>query len=79
MFERRITAADVEKVLLEGEEIMFYPDDLPYASRLMLGWRNDRPLHVVAAYNAHDEEQIVVTVYEPDQTMWENDFRRKRP
>ena len=52
MFERRITEADVDKVLAEGEEIVSYPDDVPYASRLLLGWRGDQPLHVMAAYCA---------------------------
>ena len=77
MFERRITAADVEKALSEGEQIMAYPDDAPYPSRLLLGWRGERPLHVVTAYNARDDEQIVITVYEPDPMMWEDGFRRK--
>jgi len=46
-----------------------YPDDTPYPSRLLLGWRGDKPLHVVAAYNAQDDEQIVITVYEPDSAL----------
>ena len=48
-----------------------------YPSRLVLGWRGGRPLHVVAAYNATDDETIVVTVYEPATADWEPDFRRK--
>lgn len=78
MFERRISEAEVAKVLAEGEEIVAYPNDVPYPSRLLLGWRGDRPLHVVAAYNAQDDEQIVITVYEPDPALWEDGFRRKR-
>jgi Domain of unknown function (DUF4258) len=77
MFERRITEADVDKVLAEGEEIVAYPDDVPYPSRLLLGWRGDQPLHVVAAYNAQDDEQIVITIYEPDSALWEGRFRRQ--
>ena len=34
-------------------------------------------LNVVAAYNAVDDETIVVTVYEPDPAGWSPDFRRK--
>jgi hypothetical protein len=49
MFERGIAEADVQSVLSEGEEIAGYPDDLPYPSRLLFGWRGDRPLHVVVA------------------------------
>jgi Domain of unknown function (DUF4258) len=79
MFERGITEADVRKALLEGEEIAVYPDDLPYASRLLLGWRGGQPLHVVAAYNAPDDEEIVITVYEPDSALWDDGFRRRKP
>ena len=31
-----------------GDEIAAYPDDRPYASRLLLGWRDRQPLYVVA-------------------------------
>ena len=55
-----------------------YPDDTPYPSRLVLAWRGDKPLHVVAAYNAQDDEQIVITVYEPDPALWEDGFRRRK-
>jgi Domain of unknown function (DUF4258) len=79
MFQRSISEADVNKVLAEGEEIVSYPNDAPYPSRLLLGWRGDQALHVVVAYNADDDEQIVITVYEPDPTLWEEGFRRKRP
>ena len=78
MFERGIAEEDVQKVLSEGEEIAAYPDDLPYPSRLLLGWRGDRPLHVVVAYNARDDEQIVITVYEPDPEQWADGFRRRK-
>jgi len=78
MFERGITETDVHNALSEGEEIAAYPDDTPYPSRLLLGWRGDKPLHVVAAYNAQDDEQIVITVYEPEPALWEDGFRRRK-
>jgi hypothetical protein len=77
MFERRIRVEDVRGVLVNGETIEDYPDDIPYPSRLILGWRGRRPLHVVAAYNADDEEIIVITVYDPDPALWSQDFRRR--
>ena len=43
-----------------------------------IGWRGDRPLHVVAAYNARDDEHIVITVYEPDAAQWDDGFRRRK-
>ena len=79
MFERGISEAEVHGVLESGEEIAAYPDDKPYSIRLLLGWRGAKPLHVVAAYNAQEDEQIVVTVYEPDSALWENGFKRRRP
>ena len=78
MFERAVSTDEVRAVLATGETIADYPDDTPYPSRLVLGWRGGRPLHVVAAYNATDAETIVVTVYEPVTADWEPDFRRKK-
>ena len=78
MFERAVSLDEVHAVLANGETIEDYPDDMPYPSRLMLGWINARPLHVVAAYNEGDDETIVVTVYEPDPAAWDASFRRKK-
>lgn len=78
MFERGITEADVHTVLSNGDEIAAYPDDTPYPSRLLLGWRGDKPLHIVSAYNAQDDEEIVITVYEPDPALWDDGFRRRK-
>jgi hypothetical protein len=52
MFQRRISKNDVRHVLKTDETIEGYPHDTPYPSRLMLGWRQAHPLHVVAADNA---------------------------
>jgi hypothetical protein len=78
MFERGLSVEDVRAVLATGETIADYPADTPYPSRLVLGFRGARPLHVVAAYNADGDETIVVTAYEPDPVVWEADFRRKK-
>ena len=53
-----------------------YPDDVPYPSALVLGWINQQPIHVVAATTPR--EKIVITVYEPDPTRWEPDFKRRK-
>lgn len=78
MFQRRISESDVRHVLTTGEVIEVYPDDTPYPSRLVFGWRGSRPLHVVVADNLEARETIVITVYEPDPGQWESGFRRKR-
>jgi hypothetical protein len=64
----------VHHVLNAGEIVEDYPVDTPYPSQLLLGWREDRPLHLVVANNAADNERIVITVYEPDADHWEPDF-----
>jgi hypothetical protein len=79
MFERQISAEDVRAVLEGGETIERYPADTPYPSRLVLGWREQSPIHVVVAENAERDEKIVITVYEPDPSAWESDFKRRKP
>lgn len=78
MFDRGVTYFDVRYVLENGEIIENYPDDIPYPSRLVLGWRDNRPLHVVAAENIEENQWIVVTVYEPDPNLWKPDFRQRK-
>ncbi|PKO22720.1 MAG: hypothetical protein CVU38_07770 [Chloroflexi bacterium HGW-Chloroflexi-1] len=78
MYQRRISDADVRKVVESGEVIEDYPSDEPYPSQLLLGWVRGRSLHVVVAHNAANDEVIVITVYEPDVTLWESDLRRRR-
>jgi hypothetical protein len=78
MFERAISRDDVRHVLEKGQVIRTYPDDRPYASRLILGWKGERPIHVVAADNNADDETIIITVYEPDPAMWQSDFKSKK-
>jgi hypothetical protein len=78
MFQRRISVDNVRHVLATGEVIEDYPSDIPYPSRLMLGWCGARPIHVVAADNTDTQETVVITVYEPDLTQWEPGFKRRR-
>jgi hypothetical protein len=74
MFERKISPTEVEDALRHGEEIESYPHDEPYPSRLLLGFTDGSPLHVVAAYNAQDDLTIVITLYRPDPSRWSADF-----
>lgn len=78
MFQRRISEEDVRHALTTGETIEGYPDDIPYPSRLILGWCGQRPLHVVLADNTQSEETIVITVYEPNVDEWEPGFKRRK-
>lgn len=78
MFARLLSADDVRQVLANGEAIADYPNDQPCPSSLVLGTVGNQDVHVVVAYNERDDETIVITVYEPDPTLWEPDFRRRR-
>jgi len=78
MAERGISVEDVREVVQTGTVIERYPDERPYPSRLVLGWRGSRPLHVVAADNSAVEEIVIVTVYEPDPARWRPGFTTRR-
>lgn len=77
MFERSISAEDLRFVLENNKTIENYEDSL-YPAHLLLGRPNRRPLHVVVADNAADDEAIVVTAYEPDARYWQQGFRQRR-
>ena len=79
MAQRGVSEEDVMQVLLTGETIQVYPDDTPFPSELILGWREGRPLHIVVATDTRRQRKIVITVYEPHPGQWEADFRRKKP
>jgi hypothetical protein len=76
MVERGIGEEDVVRVITDGKEIESYPEDKPYPSRLLLGWAEHRPIHVVAATGEH--EIIIITVYQPDPSQWEPGFERRK-
>jgi len=78
MFERRVSDEDVRQVLQSGEMIEDYSDEMPFPSRLMLGRRGDRPLHVVMAENTKEGGLTVITVYEPDSSQWKSGFKGRK-
>jgi hypothetical protein len=77
MFERGITTKDVRTVIESGEIIADYPSDLPFPSCLILGWANDKPVHLVIAKNETYQQCYVVTAYIPDQAIWGSDFKTR--
>ena len=78
MAQRRVTVENVREIIDSGEVIRQYPDDLPFSSRLTAGWIGGRPLHVVSAYDAAEATIVIITVYEPDPSRWDESFRRNR-
>ncbi|HLV01047.1 MAG TPA: DUF4258 domain-containing protein [Acidobacteriota bacterium] len=61
------------------EVVETYPEDQPYPSVLVIGMSaNQRPVHVVCAYDNEEDCIIVITVYQPDPGRWDQAFRRRR-
>jgi hypothetical protein len=77
MFKRGIKVSDVGTVLQTGKVIKEYPEDKPYPSFLILGFINDRPLHIVASSDENGNCYIV-TAYEPDERLWDENFTTKK-
>ena len=67
------------RITIHGEAIETYPEDTPYPSRLVLAWVGGRPIHVVAAYNPADDEEIIITTYRPDPARWDPTSRIRVP
>lgn len=77
MFERSMTPGDIAEALGNGRKIEDYPSDTPYPSCLWLGFSSGRPIHVVFADNLETGERIIITVYEPDPSQWDREFRKR--
>ncbi len=74
----RIYENEVSECINNGAIIQEYLGDSPYPSALIYGKTNaDRPLHVVCAHNQEDNMIIVVTAYQPDPIIWENNTTRR--
>jgi hypothetical protein len=56
MIERGISRAEVIGAQKYKKVIEDYPDDTPYPSCLVLGFIEQRPLHVVVAYDATEQD-----------------------
>lgn len=78
MAERKFSPEMIKSVIENGTVIKSYPDDTPYPSRLILGFDEQRPVHVVSAYNSENDTEYVITVYEPDILKWSDDFTERR-
>jgi hypothetical protein len=68
---RGITVAELEQAILARSEVIEdYPEDKHGPSCLILGFTADgRPLHVQCSYPSRPLVKIV-TVYEPDPSLW---------
>jgi hypothetical protein len=77
MLERGFSRRIVLDVAANGEVIEDYSADRPTPTVLMLGWNNERPIHVVLSLEP-DGEVAIITVYEPSLSVFESDYRTRR-
>jgi len=78
MFNRGIAKNDVVEVVNNGQIIIDYPEDRPFPSYLILGFVDNKPIHVVFAFEQENKTGIVITAYIPDSQLWADDFRSRR-
>lgn len=78
MFQRGINPDAVKKVITNGEIIAEYPDDQPFPSVLLLGFYGNQPVHIVVASEPATSHCYVITVYQPDPTLWDETFKIRR-
>jgi len=78
MHERRITEAEIHRALETGQVIESYPNDTTYPSVLLLGMAGTKAVHVVYADDSEGNERIIITVYEPELTIWHDDLKTRR-
>ncbi len=77
--ERGIQISDIERALSNGEIIEQYPDSEPYPSCLILGWlASGDPLHVVCSRGQVEPTLRIVTVYEPEDALWERSYKIRK-
>ncbi|MFO7729642.1 MAG: DUF4258 domain-containing protein [Spirochaetia bacterium] len=78
MFSRSISPEQIRSIVSNGEVIIEYKDDTPFPSILLLGYSNERPIHVLVGRDSSTAKCYVITVYEPDPVIWEDDYKRRR-
>lgn len=77
--ERGISITEMERALLNGEIIERYSDAQPYPSCLMLGWlTSGDPLHIVCSRGNVEPALRIVTLYEPEDALWESDYKTRK-
>src|SRR5436189_6471393 len=77
--KRRIAVQEVRDAILSGEIIEDYPQDKYGPSCLILGRSSSgRPLHIQTSYPTRDRVKII-TIYEPDPSLWIDLKVRKLP
>jgi hypothetical protein len=72
-----ITIHDLETAIYNGQILEDYPDDPRGPSCLVLGYSQNRPIHIVCGYTSTKWVRII-TVYIPRLPKWIDETTRAR-
>ncbi len=72
-----ITIHDLENAISNGEILENYPDDPRGKSCLILGYSQDKPIHMVCGYTFLNSIRII-TVYIPKPPKWIDERTRAK-
>jgi len=73
-----LVLAEFQELLGRGEVIAEAEDNPAELREIVLVVEWSRPLHVVVVVDSARQEERLVTVYEPDPSLWTADYRRRR-
>ena len=73
-----LVLAEFQQLLGRGDVIAEAEDGSAERREVVLLVEWLRPLHLVIVVDSAREEERLVTVYEPDPSIWTADFRRRR-
>lgn len=77
LLERQLKRSNVLQSIVNGEIIEEYQKDSPFASCLILGYdENKMPIHTVCSIG--EGFLWIITVYRPDPSKWESDFKTRK-
>ena len=76
-YAENITISDLESAIYNGEILEDYLDDSRGPSCLVLGYSQNRPIHIVCGYTPIKWIRII-TVYIPKRPRWIDERRRSR-
>ncbi len=76
--ERNISQDVIIEVILSGEVIENYPEEMSFSSCLIFKMKEAIPYHVVISFDSQDKKAYIITAYNPSLDKFEPDFRTRR-
>ena len=74
--DRMISTNNIRQAIQYSELIEDYPEDPRGHSCLILGFVNDRPIHVVCV--PKEDYLAIITAYVPNEEEWEDNYTKRK-